>query len=650
MNAEAISPLVAHARSERLVILAGAGVSMDAPSSLPGWKHLNSMILSAVTRRVRSYFDDNEEVDQLCQSLIARRDEHGTFAPDYQAQIMEEQCGLIYFRSLLSLDIDQYNFSHSSIATLAAAGHIAAVVTTNFDQLLEKAFSTLSIPIGVYATTEEYAALAKKLTAGKLNEIPIIKIHGSVHDVTSLVDTLKQRRRGRGPALNEALSLLLSRHYWLYAGFSAADLEYDPDYLGLRGAAEVSPGFSFLHQKERVPGKGAMLLKEAYGDKGRFIAGSLQELFEMLLSSLNLALPVLPVAATNVVSQVSAAIDDWASALDPMHAISLLAALLEAAGQEQAAFWLLHQTWKRYRTPEDSEGEEYSRYLFNYGRLALLHGYTAYEETPQNFLRARDHVPEAEMWFALHCLYAGLIDYALGTLDEAFEAGSDDQPAAFVIDRALIFARFADLYGKFDLALKTLPYAYQRSLADGDEPRRGRVLAMAALHHARSGHMPTEFVTLGKEIAMRLGDEVLLAELDLAQAVGHYRAGELDAAWSLLDGAVAVFSAQKRTPLLAAATLEWAKVSYELKRYDEMATLFSSAFKFSRPLPVYDPHLQWLRARAQTISGNFDDAREAITAGREAATKLKNDWMTERLDAAASELDKAERLSPEHNK
>jgi tetratricopeptide (TPR) repeat protein len=650
MNAEDISILVARTHSERLVILAGAGVSMDAPSSLPGWKDLNSMILSAVTGRVRSYFDGNKEVDQLCQSLIARRDEHGTFAPDYQAQIMEEQCGLNYFRSLLSLDIDQYNFSHLSIATLAAAGHIAAVVTTNFDQLLEKAFTRLSMPIGVYATTEEYAELAKKLTAGELNETPIIKIHGSVHDVTSLVDTLKQRRRGRGPALNEALSLLLSRHYWLYVGFSAADLKYDPDYLGLRGAAEVSPGFSFLHQKERVPGEGALLLKEAYGDKSRFIAGSLQELFATLLPSFDLALPVLANNTTNVVSEVSAGIDNWANALDPMHAISLLAALLEAAGQEPAALWVLHRTWRRYRTPEDTKGEEYSRYLFNYGRLALLHGETHYEETPQNFLRARDHVPEAEMWFALHCLYVGLIDYALGALNQAFEAGFDDRPAAFVIDRVLIFARFADLYGKFDLALKTLPYAYQRSLADGDEPRRGRVLAMSALHFARTGQMATEFVNLGKDIAQRLGDDVLLAELDLARAVGHYLAGELDAARTLLEGAINVFNAQQRTPLLAAATLELAKVSYELRRYDETETLLRSAFELTRTLPVYEPHLQWFLARAQTLSGNFDDARNAIAAGREAAANYKNDWMTERLAAAESELHKAERLSAEPEK
>jgi hypothetical protein len=91
MNAETVAPLVQHAHAEHLVILAGGGVSMRAPSSLPGWNDLNSMILSAVAGRVRSYFDGRPEVE--LQSLIERRDVHGTFAPDYQAQIMEEQCG-----------------------------------------------------------------------------------------------------------------------------------------------------------------------------------------------------------------------------------------------------------------------------------------------------------------------------------------------------------------------------------------------------------------------------------------------------------------------------------------------------------------------------------------------------------------------------
>ena len=53
----------------------------------------------------------------------------------------------------------------------------------------------------------------------------------------------------------------------------------------------------------------------------------------------------------------------------------------------------------------------------------------------------------------------------------------------------------------------------------------------------------------------------------------------------------------------------------ELRRYDELSTLFSSAFKLTRPLPVYDPHLLWVQGRAQTLSGLYDEARKAIGAG-----------------------------------
>jgi hypothetical protein len=37
-----------------------------------------------------------------------------------------------------------------------------------------------------------------------------------------------------------------------------------------------------------------------------------------------------------------------------------------------------------------------------------------------------------------------------------------------------------------------------------------------------------EFGKLGKEITQRLGDELLVAQLDRPQAVDHYVAGDLD--------------------------------------------------------------------------------------------------------------------------
>jgi hypothetical protein len=177
-----------------------------------------------------------------------------------------------YFRALQELNIEQRNASHDAIAALAAAGHVAALVTTNFDRLLERALDALMIPIRVYATTDDYRTLSTTIAAGDQTGIPVIKIHGSVHDAASLVDTLKQRRRGRGPPPREALAALLRRHYWLYLGFSASDLEYDPEYLGLRAAGDASPGFTFLHEPDRAPGKGALALQTAYGEKGRIVA------------------------------------------------------------------------------------------------------------------------------------------------------------------------------------------------------------------------------------------------------------------------------------------------------------------------------------------------------------------------------------------
>jgi tetratricopeptide (TPR) repeat protein len=643
MNADVIASLVHQARAQRLVILAGAGVSMGAPSSLPGWRDLNSMILSAVAGRVRGYFDGRPEVEHLLEALVQRRDVHGTFAPDYQAQIMEEQCGVTYFRALQAVDVEQRNASHEAIAALAAAGHVAAVVTTNFDRLLEQALEALGIPARVYANEEEYDALAGAVSAGDSATIHVVKVHGSVHDAASMVDTLKQRRRGRGPALHRALAALLHRHYWLYLGFSASDLEYDPDYLGLRAAGDASPGFTFLHEPDRPPGSGALALQRAYGEKGRFVSGSLAGLFKTILPALGVVEPEPPSATTDGRAQVAQRVQAWASTLHPMEAVSMLAALLKAAGQEQAALWVLHKTWSSYRMPEDTRGDAYARYLFNYGRLALLQGETGYEETPENFFRSRDHVAEADLWAALYFLYVGRVDHTTHALDKAFEAGFDERPAAFVIDRALIYARFADLYGHSNLALRTLPYAYRRSEADGDEPRRGRVLAMTALHLARTGDVPmaTECVDMGRTIVRRLGDDVLGTELDVARAVGHYVANELDAAWSLLARAYAVLEAQRRVPLLAAATLEWMKVAYEMERYDDAATLFGQALRLTRPLPVYDPHLYWLHGRMHTISGHLDEAREAIRAGREAAERLQNGWMMQRLSTAAAELERA---------
>ncbi len=648
MDEGAITALERAAGDGPIVVFAGAGVSMCPPTGLPGWFALNERILGAVAARVGGYFDDDRRIASQLDQLVKRRD-HGAFPPDYQAQIMEEQCGLTYFRALQALDVETCNPAHGAIAALAAAGHVAAVVTTNFDCLIERALGAAGVAHRAWSTADDYVALAAAYAADGPAELPVVKVHGTVRDAASMVDTLKQRLRGRGPALTDALAHLLRRHHVLFCGFSASDLEYDPDYLGLRAAGTTSPGFTFVHLPEHTPGAGARALQAAHGDAGRFLPATLSEAFDELLRRLDVApVPVLPPAdkgptadAGTTAHVVAARLADWSAALHPMDAVSLLATLLEATGDETTALWLLHRTWKAFRRPEHASGPEYARYMCHYGRLALAHGETGYEETPQLLLRAREEIPEATLHATRFFLATGMVELGFPQLMEAHDRGDDCSPT-FAAERALLYAWMADLYGHAESSMPLLEAALERVTADGDEPRRGRLLAAGALHLARAREHERVAIACAEidAIARRLGDDVLGARADLARGIAHYEANELDASLAVLRRAVEILLRVERLPLAITADLEAAKVAFALGRVDATQEHFMRAYEHSRSMQVYDPHVCFLRARMETLSDAYDSAREQITEGREAASSLRNAWMLQMLEEAGRLLER----------
>jgi hypothetical protein len=82
-----------------LVIFAGAGVSAGAPTSLPGWKPLNAAIFRALRNRLETGVDVKDWLLQMEAFLDSQRDAD-KFPPDYQAQVIEEMCGVRYFHAL----------------------------------------------------------------------------------------------------------------------------------------------------------------------------------------------------------------------------------------------------------------------------------------------------------------------------------------------------------------------------------------------------------------------------------------------------------------------------------------------------------------------------------------------------------------------
>ncbi len=109
--------------------------------------------------------------------------------------------------------------THTAIARLAAAGHFTAIVTTNYDDLLERALAAVGVK-AVIQTLEHNAAVRELDGALRL-----YKIHGSYtawHDVV-LSGRSYADFEARYEFLSNQLNVLLQQHPLLFTGCSLQD-------------------------------------------------------------------------------------------------------------------------------------------------------------------------------------------------------------------------------------------------------------------------------------------------------------------------------------------------------------------------------------------------------------------------------------------
>jgi SIR2-like domain len=187
-----------------VVIFAGAGCSVAAPASLPGWFDLNDAILEALWDRMAPYNLPNRIRGDVLGHIKSKRKQYA-FPPDYQAQVMVERVGMKYFELLTVVDSDVYNAIHHYTAEGARAGLVKAVVTTNFDRNFERAFAEARVPFRAFIDEPGFNAFERRPPG----EIPVIKIHGCCSSPESMVDTRRQRLKGRAksPATDKQLLL-----------------------------------------------------------------------------------------------------------------------------------------------------------------------------------------------------------------------------------------------------------------------------------------------------------------------------------------------------------------------------------------------------------------------------------------------------------
>ncbi len=250
--------------SPRWVVLCGAGVSVAPPSSVPSWWGFNQAVLEELRRRFLAEHPAPARTARALELLSLDRVEVAEFS-----QIVSNAfAGQTWFEPLIALDGSAPNSNHRLLARWAASGGLAAVVTTNFDTLVERALRDIGV---------SYVVLDAQLDAPPVagTDLAVVKLHGTAARRASLVDTANQKRRGLPPAWLDWLEETFAAHPVAVAGFSGADLALGEDYLRLRASSDRTPQLLWLHRPGQTPPQEAREVVELGGGRSAFVVGDL---------------------------------------------------------------------------------------------------------------------------------------------------------------------------------------------------------------------------------------------------------------------------------------------------------------------------------------------------------------------------------------
>jgi tetratricopeptide (TPR) repeat protein len=598
---DVIEPLAAAVRRDGLIILAGAGVSMLAPASLPNWRDFNRAVIDALADRVGR--DTNRKtVADFLADILDRRQSERVYSPDFMAQLIEEEVGADYFRVLQVLDGQACNLNHLQIAALARTGHLRAVVTTNFDRLIERGLDQLGVTYRVFASADEFEELDAVLTAEN-GALPLIKAHGSADRPDSMVDTLAQRVRGRPQALNRAIAILLMRHPTLVIGFSGADLAYDPEYLGLRAAAPKARGLTVLVRAGETPLPALAELIADYGAAAATVEGLLPDVLVTLSQALNVAAPDPPSEFQASAEELQARLADhagrWVDQLQPMTAINAFIALLDANRDNPSLLQFMLYFRRNYRTEKQTVEPQnwslgywrfeyrFARRLLDVGRLVhqpdddgdsrrLLSGYPYLrmrqdEDALQRLFNLRNRgrdAFEAEAALSEFTFWCDGPGRAVAAAWQTWGAFAKAErrtagPRAGV-DMCIALARVFEWSGEYQLALAAATAGIAEARGLGDEPRRAEALVQyaRALACVDKGDDAQQVLAQAHRIVDRLSLERLDAAACAAQGMLDVMASRDADAMEPLTRACDHYRRQQRQPLLLITLLDLARAAF----------------------------------------------------------------------------------------
>lgn len=250
------------------VIIAGAGISAASPSNVPSWWEYNKKLIEQI----------KTEALKLCPeaaNILECIDAKNKLPVQCISQLVVSQgAGKSYFPLLELLNGTVPNANHFGLVELARKGLLKAIVTTNFDTLIETAFRSEAAPLFTIVQKKDYYESAQ------VNHCKLFKIHGSVHDDASMIDTVSQKAVGLSPEKRFILENLFANSNIFVIGFSGADLDFDLDYIPLVQAIESGSKLTWIIRPGSAPNHNVEKLQRLYPQKVSVRNMELHEFFE----------------------------------------------------------------------------------------------------------------------------------------------------------------------------------------------------------------------------------------------------------------------------------------------------------------------------------------------------------------------------------
>jgi tetratricopeptide (TPR) repeat protein len=653
--------LIQHARENKLLVFAGAGVSMAPPSSLPSWNAFNDAVLHALTAAVGDYMSQPYSNWTLAR-LTSRRDTTPFFAPDFMADIIAEEVGRDYFRVLQALDTDAINDGHRALAALVASGAVRAIVTTNFDRLIERALEELQVEHDVFATTDDFERLDNIVQSGLDKRCLLIKVHGTVENPESMVDTLSQRLRGRPEALNAALRTLIAHLHVLFLGFSGADLDYDHHYLGLRAAAEANRGFTYLTRAGQNPRRAIVELAEAWGDNSTIVFGSLPGWLLDITKELGVIVEPSETSTDMAIKRLEAVqtyARRWADSLGRLSTVNIATSLLRASGDDATAARMYFTTWRHYRRPEDVRGPAYARFNHQVGQFLLEYGYDFASIRPPTSIGFvsgnapfdRDKLDNAfnfsaravDMGFAAAlptyaaCFaFKGEVNRGVDVIKKCLESAEELGPMIF-IDSVIAGGFVWYLAGTWSNGLAQLRAARDLTESLGLEVRRAQLCAHLVRFLTWRGEFDeaAKRYEEGRRITERLGIEPLGLEIESAWAYTLMETRHPAEALAILRKAGAVFQETGRLISLTRTSLDQYRAAWEAGNQDAYDEALQRLSEYPAGFRVQVHNVD---AEIALLANEVDVLREHIVELRRAAKETDNPFGQILADAYTEKL------------